>query len=122
MTLVLLSALALLVGSAAKSPSEIPLRIIYANPAAFEGKTLRTCSRRAPIKGRMLFADMTIGRSPVAMYLDRRIQSATGCIDAKVERWTSYDVDAEAKMWESAKDGPIFPKHWRLKVLRVDPR
>ena len=108
-------AAALIVGCETSGFAAVPLSSIYANPSAFRGKVVTTCSRN-PINGPTVMVEgLNFGRSPAVIWLDRPIKSASKCIEAEVVRASTPPPDPKLM------DGPIALQGWRLKVLRVVP-
>ena len=97
------------------APTDVPLANIYTNPEAFEGKAVTTCGW-APIDGpTVIVKGLNFGRSPAAIWLDRPVQSASGCLEANVVRSMTPTDDP------NLMDGPVTLKGWRLKVRRALP-
>jgi hypothetical protein len=89
------------------------------NPGQYEGQIVRVCSK-LPIEGGLLYSRLLMGRSPMAIRLDRPLDTRSKCIEAKMlrlgappSRGSGYERDP------AVMDGPLWLKSWRLQVIRV---
>ena len=107
-------AAAFMIGCETSAFAAVPLRSIYANPGAFEGKVVTTCGRN--FNGPTVMVEgLSFGRSPAMIWLDRPIKAASRCVEAEVVRANTPPPDPKLM------DGPIALQGWRLRVRRVVP-
>ena len=101
----------------------VPIMQVVGNPLAYEGKTFITCGSVPAQNKAFLYTGDLMGRSPIIVRLDRPIASKSGCIEARLVRFSGNAANInDLEPVGTAFDGPYAPKHWQLKVISVDPR